>query len=235
MIIRRNLRLTDGMTIPTLDFSDAEAFALQPSQIAVTAPSVAGETYAGVYLTTAGGTILTSQWITTPAATLPFASAPAAKLAVGDLYEALYMSQSPAGNVTVTSYFHSPAGHALVIPAIPSGAKVWNSGSPGDVRLTAEWPVTQPGSLRHAQFTQGPDMMHMKWWQVTVSPGYADGAVTVPDVRSVAGWNGQWDLVAGTSTDWGVGTTVSSGPAWNGNAQDGTLEITADQRGTIVP
>ena len=233
MIIRRNLRLTDGMTIPTIDFSGAEAFALQASQVAVTGVPVAGETYAGVYLTTAGGNILTSQWTTTPAATLPFASAPAAKLAARDLYEAVYMNQSPAGNVTVTSYFHSLAGHALAIPAIPSGTNVWNSGSPGDVRLTAEWPVTEPRSLRYAQFTQGPDMMHMKWWQVTVSPGYAGGAATVPDVRNVAGWNGQWDLVAGTSTDWGVGTTISSSPDWN--AQDGTLEITTDQRGTIVP
>ena len=76
-------------------------------------------------------------------------------------------------------------------------------------------------------------MMHMKWWQVTVSLGYAGGAVTVPDVRNVDGWNGQWDLVAGTSTNWAIGTTISSSLDWN--AQDGTLEITTDQRGTIVP
>ena len=160
-------------------------------------------------------------------------SAPAAKLAAGDLYEARYTYLSSAGNGTTTSYFHSPAGHALAIPGIPSGANVRNSGGPGDVRLTAEWPVTEPGSIRYANYTQGPDSMHMKWWQVTVSPSYAGGAVTVPDLRNVAGWNGQWDLVAGTSTDWGVGTTISSSPDWN--AQDGTLEITTDQRGTIVP
>jgi hypothetical protein len=39
--------------------------------------------------------------------------------------------------------------------------------------------------------------------------------------------------VAGTSTNWGVGTTISSSPDWN--VQDGTLEITTDERGTIVP
>jgi hypothetical protein len=233
MLIRRNLHLTDGMTIPTIDFSGTQAFALQASQVVFTGPPVAGETYAGVYLTTAGGNILTSPWTNTPGATLPFASAPAAKLAAGDLYQAMYMSQSPAGNVTVTSYFRSPAGHALAIPAIPSGTNVWNSGSPGDVRLTAEWPVPEPGSLRFCHFTQGPDMAHMKWWQVTVSPGYASGAVTVPDVRNVAGWNGHWDLVPGTSTSWAVGTTTSSSPDWN--AHDGTLEITTDQRGAIVP
>jgi hypothetical protein len=143
------------------------------------------------------------------------------------------MSYSPAGNVTATSYFHSPTGHALAIPGLPSGANVWNSGGTGDVRLTAEWPVTEPGSIRYAYYTQGPDAMHMKWWKVIVSPSYAGGAVTVPDLRTVAGWNGDWDLAAGAATDWAVGNSFSSTPG--SSPQDGTLEVSTDQRGTIVP
>jgi hypothetical protein len=236
MIIRRSLRLTDGMTIPTIDFSSAEAFPLQADHVTITGAPIADESYEGVYLTTAGGRILTSQWTqwtTTPATTVPFMAAPAAKLAAGDLYEAVYMGHSSAGNVTVSAYFHSPTGHALAIPGIPSGAKVSNSGGPGDVRLTAEWPATKPGAIRHAHYTQGPDMMHLKWWQVTVSPSYTGGAVTVPDLRTVSGWNGRWDLVVGTTTNWGVGSSISSSP--DSIPHDGALEVSIDQRGTIVP
>jgi hypothetical protein len=101
------------------------------------------------------------------------------------------------------------------------------------VRLTAEWPVTEPGAIRFANYTQGPDLIHSKWWQVTVSPGYPAGAVTVPDLRDVAGWNAAWDLSVGELTTWGVGSSVSSSPG--ASPGDGTREVSTTQRGTIVP
>jgi hypothetical protein len=233
MIIRRNLRIVDGMTLPTIDFSSAEAFRLQPAQLTLANAPVAEQTYAGISLITAGGRILMSQWTTTPGSTVPFMTAPAARLVKGDLYEATYMYQSTAGDITVTSFFHSPTGQALAIPALPSGANVRNSGGSGDVRLTAEWPVSEPGAIRYASYAQGPDAMHSKWWQVTVSPSYPAGPVTVPDLRNVAGWNSHWDLSASASTSWTVGTKVSSSPDFS--PQDGAREISTDQCGTVVP
>jgi hypothetical protein len=233
MIIRRGLRLTDGMTIPTLDFSGAESFPLRSDQLTITNAPIADEIFTGVSLTTAGGTVLLSQETTTPATTVPFMALPAAKQAAGDLYEAAYYYTSSTASAAVFDYFRSPSGHVLVVPAIPSDAKVWNSGGPGDVRLTAEWPVTEPGAIRFANYTQGPDLIHSKWWQVTVSPGYPAGAVTVPDLRDVAGWNAAWDLSVGELTTWGVGSSVSSSPG--ASPGDGTREVSTTQRGTIVP
>ncbi len=233
MIIRRNLKIVDGMTLPTIDFSSAEAFDLRADRLTLTNAPATGESYAGVNLTTAGGRILMSPWGTTPGTTVPFVSAPAARLMKGDLYEATYMYLSTAGGITVTSYFVSPSGQALTVPSLPSGATVRNSGGPGDVRLTVEWPVSEPGSLRYAYYSQGPDMSHLKWWLVTVSPSYPAGAVTVPDLRDVAGWDTNWDLSPGRPTHWTVGSEVSSNPDFR--PQDGTVKISASQDGTIVP
>jgi hypothetical protein len=233
MLIRRNLRLADGVTIPTLDFSSAEAFSLQAGELAIQGAPVADESYAGVALVTAGGRILMSDWLTTAATKIPFMSVPAPKQTAGDLYEATYYYNSAAGNVAVFDFFRSPAGHTLVLPEAPSGASVWNSGGPGDVRPTAEWPATEPGAIRFASFTQGPDSSHIKWWQIIVSPSYAVGAVTLPDLRNVAGWNGAWDLSPGVATDWSVGSSISSNP--EAHPEDGSHEVSTSQRGSMIP
>lgn len=192
------------------DFSSAEAFPLQTNQVAFTGAFVAAESASGVYLNTAGGRMLMSLWASPSGSALPFLSAPAAKLAKGDLYEATYLYPSPAGSITATAFFRSPAGQTLAIPALPSGANVRNSGGPGEVRLTVEWPRIEPGSIRFAGYGQGPDMSPFKWWQVTVSPSYPVGAVTAPDVRNVAGWNPNWDLAAGVLTNWTVASWSST-------------------------
>jgi len=236
MIVRRNLHLTPGLTIPTVDFSSGETFRLQAGEITLTDVPDADWSWGDVYLTTAAAGIILMSRPVTSGATVPFMFLPSSQQAPGDLYQARYTYESAAGYGSVTSWFHSPIGQRLVIPAIPSGARVWNSGDTGDVRLTAEWPVTQPGWIRHVDYTQGPDALHLKWWNLTVTPSYAGGnggAVTVPDLRNVDGWNSQWDLAVGTPTSWRVG---SSSPASGSPARkDGASEIQADQSGTITP
>jgi hypothetical protein len=172
----------------------------------------------------------------TSGATVPFMSLPSSQQAPGDLYQAMYTYQSAAGTGGVTSWFHSPTGQQVVVTAVPTGAKVWNSGDTGDVRLTAEWPATQPGWIRYADYTQGPSTIHQKWWNVTVTPSYAGGdggAATVPDLRNVDGWKSLWDLAVGTPTSWSVGS--SSSTSGNPDPQDGASESWAAQSGTITP
>lgn len=235
MVIRRNLRLVPDMTIPLIDLSSAEAVPLQAGQVTLTNTPIADYIYAGVSLITAGGNVLMNQGIAS-GATVPFMSLPSSKQAPGDLYEVEYQYESAAGAANVASYFQSPTGHQLVLPSLPSGATVSNSGGPGDVRLTAEWPVTEPGSIRFANYTQGPDAINDKWWHLDISPDYASGdggTMTVPDLRNVAGWNSLWDLAVGTLTSWQVGSSQSSHA---GSApQDGTSETWTAQSGTLTP
>jgi hypothetical protein len=208
---------------------------LQAGQVTLTNTPIADYIYAGVSLITAGGNVLMNQGIAS-GATVPFMSLPSSKQAPGDLYEVEYQYESAAGAANVASYFQSPTGHQLVLPSLPSGATVSNSGGPGDVRLTAEWPVTEPGSIRFANYTQGPDAINDKWWHLDISPDYASGdggTMTVPDLRNVAGWNSLWDLAVGTLTSWQVGSSQSSHA---GSApQDGTSETWTAQSGTLTP
>jgi hypothetical protein len=235
MIIRRNLRLAPGTTLAPIDLHGAEAFPLQTAQIALAHLPVADQGQTGVGLTTIGGSIPLSAGINS-GDMVPFAALPSERLAPGDLYIVNHYSDSAAGTVDVTSYFRSPNGQQLTIPAIPSGAQVWNAGDPGDVRLTAEWPGTEPGSARFADYSQGPDLPNTRWWHLTVSPSYAAtevGPVTVPDLRDVAGWNSQWDLSVGVATTWTVGSQSSS--SMGASPRDGTIETTTAQLGTITP
>jgi len=159
MVVRRNLRLVPDMTIPLIDLSSAEAVPLQAGQVPLTNAPVAGDIFAGVFLITAHGTVLMNQG-TASGATIPFMFLPSSKQAPGDLYRIEYDYTSAAGSAHVASYYHSPTGHQLVIPSLPSGATVLNGGGPGDVRLTTAWPATEPGSIRSAGYTQGPDAMN---------------------------------------------------------------------------
>ena len=236
MVIRRNLRLVPDMSIPLIDLSSAEAVPLQAGQVTLTNTPIADYIYAYVALVTAGGNVLMNEGVASAGATVPFMFLPASKQAQGDLYEVMYQYESAAGAASVTSYFHSPTGHQLVLPSLPSGATVSNSGGPGDVRLTATWPVAEPGSIRFANYTQGPDAMNNKWWHIAISPSYASGdggTMTVPDLRDVAGWNSFWDLAVGTPISWSVGSSL---PSSAGAAlQDGTSETWTAQNGTLTP
>lgn len=236
MIVRRNLHLAPGLTIPTIDLSSGESFLLQAGHITLTDTPNADWIWGAVFLTTAasGNTLMNQNVVS--GATVPFMFLPSSQQVPSDLYQAVYGYQSAAGTVRVTDWFHSPTGHQMVIPAIPSGARVWNSGGSGDVRLTAEWPTTEPGWIRYAYYTQGPDAMYRKLWSITVTPSYDGGnggAMTVPDLRNVDGWKSLWDLDAGTPTSWSVGSVSSA--SGNPALQDGASEISAAQLGTITP
>jgi hypothetical protein len=170
-----------------------------------------------------------------PGAPIPFMALPTSQEADGDLYQAMYDSFSAAGVASVTSYFHAPTGQQLVIPSVPPGAKTWNSGGPGEVRMTSGWPATTPGSVRFADYLQTVGVTSMTY-EINVSPSYTaadDGPVTVPDLRNVAGWNSQWNLVPGVATTWSVGNSSSSSP--DGVPRDGTSETTTTQTGTVTP
>ena len=235
MVIRRNLRLVPGMAIPLVDLSSAEVVPLQAGQVTLTNTPIADFIYAGAFLITAGGNVIMNQGVAS-GATVPFMFLPTSQQAPGDLYEVEYQYESAAGAAYVASYFHSPTGYQLVLPSIPSGAAVSNSGGPGDVRLTAEWPATEPGAIRFADYTQSPDAMNDKWWHLDISPNYPSGdggTMMVPDLRNVAGWNTLWDLAVGASTSWSVGSSQS---LRTGSApQDGTSETWTAQRGTLTP
>jgi hypothetical protein len=236
MVVRRNLRLVPDMTIPLIDLSGAEVVPLQVGQVSLTNTPIADEIYAGVSLVTAGGNVLMNEGVASAGDTVPFTFLPDSQQAPGDLYKVEYYYQSAAGAANVASYFHWPTGHHMVLPSLPSGATVSNRGGPSDVRLTAVWPVTEPGSIRFADYTQGTDAMNSKWWLIDISPSYAGGegwTMTVPDLRDVAGWNSFWDLEVGTPTSWSVG---SSPPSSGATArQDGTSETWTAQRGTLTP
>jgi len=235
MIIRRNLRLVPGTTIAPIDLHSAEAFPLQTAQIGLANLPVADPGQMGGGLITGGGSIPLSAGINS-GAIVPFAALPSAKLAPGDLYVVNHYSSSAAGTVDVTSYFRSPNGQQLTIPAIPSGAQVWNTGEPGDVRLTAEWPMTEPGSAHFADYAQGSDLPNMRWWHLTVSPSHATtevGPITVPDLRGMAGWNSLWDLAVGVATTWSVGSRSST--SVGASPRGGTIETSTAQQETITP
>jgi len=113
---------------------------LQGGQVTLTNTPITDYSYAGVSLITAGGNVLVNQGVAS-GATVPFMFLPASKQAPGDLYEVTYQYESAAGAANVTSYLHSPTGHQLVIPSLPSGAAVSNSGGPGDAQSDASAPV----------------------------------------------------------------------------------------------
>lgn len=236
MIARRNLRLAPGLTIPPLDFSSSESFALQAGTIMLAGAPIADWIQGAVFLSTAGsGSILMNQNVVS-GDTLPFMFLPASRQDSRDLYEATYSYQTQAGSVRVTDWFHSPMGHQLFLPAVPSGARVWNSGDSNEVRLTAGWPANLPEWIRYVDYAQGPDALHLRLWNLTMTPSYArgtDGSVTVPDLRQVEGWKSVWNLVAGTPIRWSVGS--SSSASGNHARQDGAREISAAQSGSITP
>jgi hypothetical protein len=239
MIVRRNLDLPDGATLPVLDFASAEAFA----------PAVANVTFGGLGTEGASGSssLLTSHGtlgvtlVTSPVTTVTrqYVALPEAQLLPGDLQVLFATANPPTGGDgrTATLYFRAPTDRTLTL-----GAPL--------IHPTFTTIATEPALRLRAQFAAQDDYdrsagvsFQGATTTVSVSMTSAYAALTedgydlvVPDLSHAAGFDPGWALRPGGSLLWVAGRLGGTlGLGRNAVPSDGATQRSTAGFGTIAP
>jgi hypothetical protein len=221
-IVRRRVNYPHGGTIPVLDFSSAEAFALQSHTLTVETTGL-GAAHWQTWIMTNGGT---SGLLTVGCCTGgTIYSLPASHQESADLYH-LVVTRSVGGDARLVERFYDtpsdqtvvfgpPASRATITTVVGPG-QLWRAEVPSQAEYASQIEIVirapQPPSLNTNATTIA----------VRASKEYFGGtpatwAFTVPDLSSVAGFPGGWPIVSET---WGVQVTASDAPWRRARAGD---------------
>jgi hypothetical protein len=211
LILRRAVNLTNGSTIPVLDFGAVESFA--PAIANVTVSGIAGgETaqlmslFAGVRGSSFG--IVGFQSAT--GAAQPYDAVPTAQLAASEFQQLMVTSSTASfdGTRSAGIYIRTVADRTLTLgPAlsVPTVSKV------------ATTPYVRP-RMQFTSQSQYNRLAIADWRQssldrganVSMTAGYNSGTapatwdLVIPDLTSVTGWTNSWGLQDGTAIAWGA-------------------------------
>ena len=202
MILRRNLNLTTGAAIPTVDFSAPEAFAPAASNLTIQGLLAGDDIEMHNTLWTATSTFGTAHSALLTGGSTTLYSAPAAQLIAGDLHELfLDASQSTPSLITGRSYveyFGAPAdrtaslGPNVGTPTISTIAPAPYARMRGQITSQPEY-----NTFADFAFIQSPAGGGQRTIVVGQSAGYLGGApatwdVSIPDFSGTAGFNATW-------------------------------------------
>jgi hypothetical protein len=240
IILRRDLELPDGATIPVLDFSSAETIQplLRPLTLAGFGPD--GAIALAGFRTAHSDNIVTFVTNSVTAAGRPYYAIPEARLAPGDLqFLTATTNASPNDNVarSITSYFRSPTARTLTFPAPPRAPEVSVVSTAPTARLRAHFDS-------QAEYDRATGISYQQGQNTVVSlsmtPAYAalGGGfdLVVPELTAVPGFDARWALQTGTTLLWRssrIGGTLALG----GNVlpADGDTRTIGTDAGFVTP
>jgi hypothetical protein len=244
MIIRRNLNLANNAVIPTLDFNAAEAFAPATATLTL-ANTGSDQTAASTIYSTANGSAGAIANDISGGASRTIYGVPAAKQAAGDLHGLVASAFTLSGtSVTqlriATVFFKDLANKTLTLGSAPSAATVTSVSTTPVARLRAQWAVQSEYNKNFVVVYGQAVGSTARSISMSASAGYLGGSpssidLTMPDLSTVAGWDSNWGLRAGTATTW---ATNASGWNYTGTSTspvDAGVILAGQRMGTITP
>jgi hypothetical protein len=211
-IVRRRMNYPDGATIPVLDFSSAEAFALQSHTLTVE-PTGLGAAFWQTVIMTNGGTSgpLTRNGCCTSG---NIHTLPASRQESGDLYRLVVTSGSIGNARFVERFYETPSNQTVIFGPPASTATLTGAGSAGWL-ARADIPA-QPeyGSQVELVVSAPQPSTNTTTLAIRASKEYFGGtpatwSFTVPDLSGVDGFPTGWPRMPATG---GGQVTASSAP-----------------------
>jgi hypothetical protein len=236
LILRRDLDLPNGSTLPTLDFGSAEAFD-------VVAPTVTIDNLRGE--PAVSSTILMTRRATfalplppnpNATGTQSYVSLPGAKLVDGDI-EQLHVSTGGPTFRSVDAYYRQPAdrtvrlGDAMPTPTISAVA------SEPSLRLRARFSTQADYDQVTSIVYEQPD--RPVFFALSMTAAYAARAggyeIDIPDLTAVPGFDSGWTLRPNLFTSWNVSRTGGTLPIGREvRPTDGAIRRTVTVQGTVT-
>ena len=216
MIVRRDVDVPDGGTIPLLDFESAEAFDLGTAN--VTVDGLQGEPAVNLtMLLTSRGHFALPFASTRTAATQPYVTLPANKLLASDLQQLHVSTEGPSPR-SVDLFFRTPSDRTLAIGEPIVRPTFSTIESVNVLRLRTQF-VPQIGYDKASAIVyEQPERTAVT--AITMTSAYAalsgGFVLDVPDLAAVSGFNTAWGLLPGVAV------------AWNAVRTGGTLPIGRD-------
>lgn len=216
IIVRRDVVVAAGDSVPPLDFASPEAFAPATATVTLGNFGPAGAQVAVRLLTATTEALIAASPGASPEAIRPYMALPVDRLRPGDLQELLASTADGSAGRTIEAYFRAPLDRALTLPA-PL------------LRPTIDTIATTPILSLRARFTPQPDydrITSITYQQggtvlvsVAMTTAYAARTanrydLALPDLSAVAGFDPAWALHPGEVIRWTaarVGGTVGLG------------------------
>jgi hypothetical protein len=215
-IVRRRVNYPDGGTIPVLDFSSAEAFALQSHTLTIE-PTALGAARWQTWVMTNGGT---SSLLTVTACCTggTIYSLPASHQESGDLYHLIVASGSVDDLRSVDGFYDTPSNQTVAFGPPASRATITTVAAPGQL-WRAEIPSQPEYGSQIELVVSAPQppsgITNPTTIAIRASKEYFGGTpakwtFTVPDLSSVAGFPAGWPIVSAPQS----GRVTAGDPPW---------------------
>ena len=246
MIIRRNQNPANNAVLPVLDFSAAEAFV--PGTASITLANGGSDFLAstGLYFTANGAAGAFATDIS-QSATRTYYGVPSAQQAAGDLHGLTAVASVVNGSTatqirTVSTYFKDLAAKTLTFGPAPSTVSVTSVTGTPVVRLRTQYAVqTEYNKFFSFSYSQAVGATQ-RTISITMSTAYLGGNPTsidhtMPDLSTVAGWDNNWGLRAGTVTNYittASGWTFAAGATGATPAEGGVI-LSGTKLGSFTP
>jgi len=234
MVIRRGLNQANNSTLPVLDFSGTDSFALTESDVAV-GNLGAGEAFLFNFYFTSGATAFTGFDGPRPG---PFRhhGVPAAKRLPGDLHLAAILAVGSSDTRIAGVYFNEPTDRAITLGDVLPAPTVEAVSTTPYARLRAAG--TLPAA--YDKYVSVAFAQAGRRATIAASAAYRWRAttydLTIPDFSGVAGWVNDWGTRRGVQTNWavtGIGFT-SAGINEPVPAEGATIH-NASKSGAVTP
>lgn len=204
VILRRDVDLPDGATMPTLDFASAEAFA--PARAQLTIGALDGDAaFTGTELRTPNSRMevlfATRQ---STATSRPLFELPEDRLREGDVQVLHVSAVGASGNRTVDQYFRAPGDRIATLGAPLVSPIITRTASTPSLRLGARF-VAQADYDRLTNITYQQGQTTLVTISLTAAYVTVSGAgydLVVPELSAVDGFDPAWALRPGVMLWW---------------------------------
>ena len=243
-LLRRDVVVTDGGSLGTLDFGGSEAFAPATAQVTISGAGAAGASALMGYLSgeqCAGNNTSLSPIPGAGPGPVTVPGIPADRQRDGDVHQLTVISVSEEGEILDTRFFRTLADQSVTLPPSVEPAVSEVDGPYLRLRTTFPIPEAYRGgemgvaflSLSYAGASGGSERI----FSTAVSRARlasATAQVTTPDLSGAPGWSAAWAVPSGASVDWFAGVSATSAPgAVPGNlCVDGAWIRQASRQGT---
>ena len=234
-ILRRNLNLPNGATIPTLDFTSPEAFDAATPNVTLTSAAASALTVG--LLHTKNGQFALPFFSDQPRrATRPYLALPEGQLEPGDV-QVLHVSATNQSMLTVDAYYRAPIDRTIQFGAPMIAPTLTVIGTRAAPRIRARF-VQQPDYDRLTSVTY-QEASSPSTVRVSMTPVYAalvgGYQIDIPDLLAASGFQPAWGLIPGHGVVWTairIGGTLPRGR--NAMPADGMTRLTSSFQSTLT-
>lgn len=214
LIMRRDVSLATGATMPVLDFSASEAV-IPATNTLTTSSSASERDDLIVYFTTANGTHHWLQFSTIPGGIHSVVSVPPSMTRPGDLHELwAFRTENDGSNRSVILFQRNPGDQAVAFGSRLSMPTITTVSTTPSLRTSARLPSqTDYGAYAHVSYRQClegdcPNVTNRRF-SILVTSGYVNGTpktwdLEMPDFSSISGFPTDALLSNGVKTYWDV-------------------------------